>query len=138
MNLNLACALVEKITYKKGWSFEAVPYPRYDGTIQVFVKYQVQDSDKRYAPDYPVTAHPGKDALVMVSDCETSADLYAKIFDVVQRIEEHESREFFGVGPDDYRVFHPHTDDGMVNWSQRRPVIPTENLINESVLIFSG
>jgi hypothetical protein len=85
--------------------------------IQVWVK--VQDSSKRYAPDYLRTIEGELIKYVRFAHCQTPLDLYREVFEsVIMDLERHEAREFFRVGDDYSAPFHPHTTEGKINHDQ--------------------
>lgn len=130
MEVSEALNLVNGISYKPGWTFAAAAHPRFDESIDLRIRYVVQNSDVRYAPDYTETMFPPAtmDFFLSVHSCHSENDLYQMVFECLAQIERHEMREFFAVDGKKYRKpFHPHTVEGMSNWANQRPVVEHED-----------
>jgi hypothetical protein len=121
MHINTAIALIEGITYKPGWTLWAEDFTkRYEETVLLHLNYSAPDTDVKYAPEYAVFVPGGARAnfAIMVGDCDDPMSLYRKVFEVLMRVEYHESREFFSVNGEYFdKPFHPHTMGGMKNWA---------------------
>lgn len=127
-----ALKLIEGVSYKPGWSFSAINYERNAGCVLLRVKYEVPNSDVRYAPEYaePVAPVPSMDFILSAFDCHTDTDVYGKVIECLLQVERHEAREFFAVNGTDYdKPFHPHTPTGTTNWACRKPVVEMEDMM---------
>lgn len=132
-----ACRLVSEVSYKPGWVFSAEPFERYEATVKLHIDYVVRNSNAELAPSYLQKAEISAEFLLFVSDMVEEVDLWSKVFDAIQIIEEHETREFFSVGDDYHKPFHPHTMNGMMNWDLKRPTHLVDGLSGEPIMLFA-
>jgi len=113
--------LVEKVTYKRGWTVYAFasdsaflgdPY-----SLTLVLEAVVENSSRaRYGQ--PVRA--GDVKLVNTRNLETEEDALNEILNFIIEQEVHEAREFFKVGADYRAPFHPHTEEGKKNYESRK------------------
>lgn len=121
MDVRTAVDLLSEVTYKPGWTFDVrADEKRHESAIRVRVTYPAPNSDAALAPEYdvPVPGGAHADFLIMAGVLHSPEHVYRALLDKLLMVEEHEAREFFGVGgrimPD--KPFHPHTISGMTNW----------------------
>lgn len=122
MDVDRACSLINNngIHFMPGWSFEAHPHTkRFDRAILVRANYAVNDTDRKFFPEYDRPIEVYGDFPVLVSDCQEDNTFYFRFFMmVIMRIQFHEAREYFSVRGDVCeKPFHPHTQPGMFDWS---------------------
>lgn len=117
-----ACELIDRITYKPGWTFDATPEPRYQDTVSLTVSFTAPDTDVRYAPAYERTLPQTMTFYLHVAPCLTDLALWGLVLECVIHLELHEAREFFAVDERFSKPFHAHTSEGIVNWTCRSTV----------------
>lgn len=114
-----ACQLInELVLFEPGWKFTATDHTnRFEGTIKVRIEYPAQNTNRDQAADgYPERICTYAEFTMTVADCGESHALYHKLFKLLMKVHEHESREYFRIRPTNYAPFHPHRIGGMERW----------------------
>ncbi len=131
-----AMKLLGEFSYRPGWKFRAYNCTTLEESIELRIQFPAPQSDVAYAPFYKMEFEPEVSYILHVGDCVTELDFATKVFNAIRETETHEAREFFAVGGTVYaKPFHPHTNAGMYNWTNRRPVIQADDA-NSLVFIF--
>jgi len=111
------------IRYRGGWWFEFEPLTtRFEESIRVIVHMTVEDSDVKNAPHYGNVIQSYAKMPLRVKYLETAEDLRRAFLDMLIEVEKHEAREFLSFGPDFWKPFHPHTEEGHETYWYNDPI----------------
>lgn len=116
LDLTTAKHLADRVSYKPSWSFMSLE--TWDGNLDFWVSYVAQNSNSENAPDYSGKTRNTLRFAIDLSEVKTELDLYGAILDCIRKCEDHETTEFFKVGPDYDAIFHPHEKRGQLNWKR--------------------
>lgn len=110
MTLEQILAFLPRVRYRPGWVLTGLIQrdprrPGENGSILISVLAEVADS---HHPDRTITI--ASQRRFYRGQVRNEAELARYLFELIQRIEEHESREWFRV--DERVVFDPHRLDG--------------------------
>lgn len=120
MDVQTGIDLIDQISYKPGWEFEASDYTaKFEGTIKVRITYPAYDSAREYSdPENLKQIRTYGEFALMVGDIIEPNQLYRRVLDALTKIELHEMREFLRTKGGMFAPFHPHTVRGMRNWHE--------------------
>lgn len=119
MFVSTALKLIEGLSYKPGWHFEASDYTkRFQDTIMLKCVFPAYESERGYAYEgYPkYRTDSWAQFPIMVGDINEDTELYRRVLEAIMKLEEHEAREFLRVTSTMWAPFHPHNTDGMKRW----------------------
>lgn len=134
-----AVAIIEGMTYKRGWGIDACRSSNYNAAVILSVSWSSPNSDVAYAPFYDMgDMNLGADFVLVVGDCDDEIQLADKVMHCILKVEMHEAREFFAIGGESYdKIYHPHTTVGMQNWHKRSPIRYSDDLSDRIPLVFA-
>lgn len=116
-----AAKIVEKMIYKPGW--RVIPdfgsaLNRLYGDDHLIVKIiaYVPDSSPEYAPEYRKMITTPINHIIDLMYVNTELDLHREMIYAMISLEVHESLEFYRNIQTLGSPFHPHTEQGKLNW----------------------
>lgn len=116
-----AAGLVNDCQFRPGWRFFSTPLNGHE--LALFVEIDTVNTDRDKAQrGYPELITIAPSTLLEVGDCTTEEDVYRVLFDGLQKIDQHEAREFFRVGNNLDAPFHPHRPEGRDAWARTERV----------------
>lgn len=121
MRVESAIRLIENLTYRPGWKFEATDYTkRFEDSIMVKYTFPAYHTERELAEQgYPShTDESWAQFPMQVGNCNSDVELYRRALRHILKIESHEAREFLRVKPTYWAPFHPHRTDGMTAWGE--------------------
>ena len=119
MRRETAVQLVNDLSFKPEYKFEATISERFEETIVISFVYDARRSERKFAPNYCEWIEGGGRAAFMVrcGDMDDDVALYRAFLDCVAKIDCHEAREFLRTRTG-WSPFNPHQTEGMKRWGE--------------------
>jgi hypothetical protein len=119
MDVKSAVALINRMVYRPGWSFEAEDFTRrFEGTVKVTIRYHTIQTNRENAPEYKDEIDTYASFAFVTLDADRT-EIFGRVLDALNSIDEHEARETLR-DPDSLDApFHPHRIAGMKAWDDR-------------------
>lgn len=122
MDAESAVSEINKLSYMPGWRITAWvdDNPRHRNSVIINCSFDAYNSSLGYAKDnyrYSPIIRPSVVERQDVTECRGSEDVWRLVAEFIQKINEHEMREFLRIPSENYKApFHPHKFEGMEAW----------------------
>lgn len=116
MKTETAITLINQLSYKPGYRFEAHDYcHRFEDTICLTIHCPTWSTDRKDAQKEYQGAELDLRTkfLIQVGEFTSQEELFRAVLDQIIKLETHEAREFLRVGDTKWAPFHPHKAEGQ-------------------------
>jgi|1185.fasta_scaffold185450_1 hypothetical protein len=125
MEASNACRIInDDIVFQPDWKITAEENTkRFENGVKIHIEFFAYDSSREHFERGNVHLYPVNirvDFSMQVDECRTPEDVMFKLFEIIMKVYEHETREFLRLKSARHAApFHPHKPATMMEYHDR-------------------